>query len=212
VQASPLVGLCPVCGAEGLSLGAAAPSCAGCGATEETRLLAAAVLRHVGAGCVPFLRRAVGMPPLAAMTIIDCSGDPAIAAALGPLGGYRAFATPAAGAKGARQATPMARLRACRNGALDALLCRGMLAGFNEMAALAAECARILKPGGVVLFQERFRWPLPAVTGVTATGRPDIGADALAVLESAQLLAWADRVNLPLDPAYRNLILVGVKR
>jgi SAM-dependent methyltransferase len=199
---------CPVCDAVDFPPPAAGAACPACDASFPAQVLASGVLRHVTAGCVPALRRAAGSAQVRSLAILDLSGEKTIAAAFGALAGYRALPRVEWDAGQRAAAAPILPYR---DGLLDAVIARDVLAAHGRTARAVAEIARVLKPGGVAIFQERFAWPLPETGGRSPRGVPIIGADIGELFQAAGMIDIADRPCLPLAPDYREMLLVAFK-
>lgn len=115
-----------------------------------------------------------------------------------------------------------------RDAVFDTIAARDVLRVVPDISAFLADCFRVLRSGGSLVLQDRYRWPLPDAGAVPATEaasaaaqsgqgregqRPagEIGARLLADLRKAGFMSYFERPALSLDPLYRTGFAVASK-
>jgi SAM-dependent methyltransferase len=227
---------CNLCGTPGANMvPSALKACSKCGATWRTVEIAAALLREAGRGYHAFLDHLVADPAFNGLRILDITFDLIIEQSLQRLPHYRMIAI-ASEKRARKQKTPYSihvddrvlRDIPIRNG-LDAILVRDLLRLVPDLHAFLGECFRVIESGGVVIFQDHYRWPLPDEISSLTNERGDIskspkplggseqflmrelGANFLDELKSIGFVSYFDRPAIAIDPLYRHGVVIGVK-
>lgn len=224
---------CLVCGWRGINAGSdpLAADCPTCRATVRSMHLAATLLRLGSRGTKMNLSHFAGGGGFGDRAVLDLTGDPSVRMACRLAGSYRdrplvqGTHGPAA-CLGAEIATTIASLESA---SADLLLLRDVLRLVPDLSAFIAEARRILRPGGAVVFQDRFMLPQAAppekgerqlvvryddaspfgIEELWVPVRRNLGADALAVLSDHGLQPMADTPPAPSLIAHRHVAIVG---
>ena len=224
---------CLVCGWRGINAGSdpLAAGCRACRATVRSMHLAATLLRLGSRGTKMNLSHFAGGGGFGARAVLDLTGDPSVRMACRLASSYRdrplvqSTHGPAA-CLGAEIATTVASLEPA---SADLLLLRDVLRLVPDLSAFVAEIRRILRPGGAVVFQDRFTLPqaVPPEEGerqlvvryddasplgieeLWVPVRRNLGADALGALADHGLQPMADTPPAPSLIAHRHVAIVG---
>lgn len=202
--------------------------CDHCAATRQSIELTEALLATIGRGVQPFLYRMAFEEPTRSARVLDLSGDRALAQVFWVVDNYRAGRQLRGGS--ASPSTAQAEefdLFAEPARSIDLLILRNSLFAAEDLPALLDAIAEVLAPGGWVIVQERFLWPLPAETVPSPTPEevttraigggamlPEhyaIGGDIVDMLAGRGIIGEFYRPNHGLDPLFRNAVFTGLK-
>jgi SAM-dependent methyltransferase len=230
---------CTVCGEGDVrsNPGTTEAVCPRCRARFRSMHLASMLISEVDGGVAPTLARLAGGGQLAGRIILDFTGDITLVTMLKGHPGYRpGHLFEESESESWQKGHGIVRsLRNFENCAADVILFRDVLRVVPHLDNLLSETTRICRPGGTVIFQDRFPWPLPERSEIlaelsrgeliyrkppafAALGKEGklpiyrrLGADLIGALRGQGFLVHADRIGLPLQDYYREMALIAQK-
>lgn len=229
---------CILCGSPSVPFGndPLDAECLHCNARSDSMHLASMMLAAIGGGRSPTLAALASSP--GDEPVLDCSGDWVVEKFLRQRNGYvaRDLLADAAGADAPFGAALLAELERVDAGAFDVAAFRNVLRVVPELPPLLAAVRRLLRPGGIAIFQDRFAHPWPEHTSETAS--PDafqvvqrrtsahlagfveehlpvrrvLGADFVSLLERHGLEGFVDRPLIPVAVSSSRMAILARAR
>lgn len=229
---------CLLCGSRSVPFGddLLDAECLHCDARGDSMHLAGMMLAALGGGRSPTLAALAASAP--GEPVLDCSGDWAVEKFLRRRSGYAArdLLADAAAADAPFGAALLAELGRADAGAFAVAAFRNVLRVVPELPPLLAAIRRMMRPAGVVIFQDRFAHPWPEHTSETASPeeflaimrhapehpegfaeehvpvRRVLGADFAALLARHGLEGFVDRPLMPVAASSSRMAIVARAR
>lgn len=231
----PLGFFCTVCGSPvERPLAETTGACRRCGAGWRTMELAGVLLGEVSRGCHIVLNRFARDPASQRCRILDLSFDPVIERELHCIPGYHKIVVRTGDSHEGSSSwqvpidSAVPKRLPFKDKTKDAVIVRDLTRVVADPRQFVEECFRVVAPGGSVILQDRYRWPLPDETvenrgsaepgsaaadtgGKAAVQVRELGANLLTELRNAGFIAYFERPAMSVDPLYRTGFAVGIK-